>query len=83
MLADCTAPRHQSNQKAQNEGSKMKKLKMQSAKTMQENVARIRELFPACVTEARDTDTGEVRLSVDLEQLGRELVQSNGFEGGG
>lgn len=61
----------------------MKKLKMQSAKAMQENVARIRELFPACVTEARDTNTGEARLSVDLEQLGRELGQSNEFEGGG
>ncbi|MDI9571035.1 MAG: site-specific DNA-methyltransferase [Pseudomonadota bacterium] len=53
----------------------MKKLKMHSPNLTQENIARIRELFPGCVTEAKGDD-GKVRLAVDLDQLRQELSES-------
>lgn len=39
------------------------------------NIARIRELFPGCVTEARGEDGG-VKLVVDFDQLKQELSDS-------
>ncbi|WP_434135916.1 site-specific DNA-methyltransferase [Pseudomonas luteola] len=51
----------------------MDKLKMHSPDLSQENIAKIRELFPGCVTEARDDKTGKVRLAVDFDQLRQEL----------
>ena len=51
----------------------MDKLKMQSPDLSQENIAKIRDLFPGCVSEARDEVTGEVRLAVDFDQLRQEL----------
>lgn len=51
----------------------MGKLKMHSPDSSQDNIARIRELFPGCVTEARDEATGAVRLAVDFDQLRQEL----------
>ena len=51
----------------------MDKLKMHSPDLSQENIAKIRELFPGCVTEARDEATGELRLLVDFDQLRQEL----------
>ena len=51
----------------------MDKLKMHSPDLSQDNIARIRELFPGCVTEARDEATGAVRLAVDFDQLRQEL----------
>ena len=51
----------------------MDKLKMHSPDLSQDNIAKIRELFPGCVTEARDEATGEVRLAVDFDQLRQEL----------
>jgi adenine-specific DNA-methyltransferase len=51
----------------------MNKLKMHSPNLSQENISKIRELFPACVTEARDEATGTVRLAVDFDQLRQEL----------
>jgi adenine-specific DNA-methyltransferase len=51
----------------------MDKLKMHSLNLSQENISKIRELFPACVTEARDAATGSVRLVVDFDQLRQEL----------
>ncbi|MFN3712677.1 MAG: site-specific DNA-methyltransferase [Alcanivoracaceae bacterium] len=51
----------------------MDKLKMHSPDLSQGNVAKIRELFPGCVTEARDSATGELRLAVDFDQLRQEL----------
>lgn len=51
----------------------MDKLKMKSADLSQSNIARIRELFPGCVTEARDEVTGAVQLAVDFDQLRQEL----------
>ncbi len=51
----------------------MDKLKMHSPDLSQENIAKIREMFPGCVTEARDKATGAVRLAVDFDQLRQEL----------
>lgn len=50
----------------------MDKLKMHSPDLTDENIVKIRELFPGCVTEARDKD-GNVRLAVDFDQLKQEL----------
>ena len=46
----------------------MEKMKMHSPNLTQENIARIRELFPGCVTEAQGED-GKLRLA--------EIVRSN------
>ena len=51
----------------------MDKLKMHSPDLSQDNIAKIRELFPGCVTESRDETTGAVRLAVDFDQLRQEL----------
>lgn len=53
----------------------MKKLDMHSPNMTQENIARIRELFPGCVTEAKDA-SGKVRLAVDFDLLRQELSES-------
>lgn len=50
----------------------MDKLKMHSPNLTDENVAKIRDLFPGCVTEAAD-ETGKPRLVVDFDQLRQEL----------
>src|SRR5690625_4249935 len=51
----------------------MDKLKMHSPDLSQDNIAKIRALFPGCVTEARDEETGAVRLAVDFDLLRQEL----------
>lgn len=51
----------------------MQKLKMHSPDVAQEAIAKIRDIFPPCVTEARDETTGELRLSVDFDLLRQEL----------
>lgn len=38
----------------------------------QDNIARIRELFPSCVTEAKDSH-GNLKYAVDFDQLKQEL----------
>lgn len=53
----------------------MDKLKMHSPDLTQDNIAKVRELFPACVTEAIGAD-GKVKLSVDFDQLRQELSES-------
>ena len=53
----------------------MDKLKMHSPNLMQDNIARIQELFPGCVTEAKGEDGG-VKLAVDFDQLRQELADS-------
>jgi len=53
----------------------MEKMKMHSPNLTQENIARIRELFPGCVTEAQGED-GKPRLAVDFDQLRQELSES-------
>lgn len=53
----------------------LNKLKMHSPNLTQENIARIRELFPNCVTEARGED-GKVKLAVDFDLLRQELSEA-------
>jgi adenine-specific DNA-methyltransferase len=53
----------------------MDKLNMHSPNLTEHNVARIRELFPGCVTEARGEDGG-VKLAVDFDRLKQELSAS-------
>lgn len=53
----------------------MEKLKMHSPNLTQDNVVRIRDLFPSCVTEAKGED-GSVKLVVDFDQLRQELAES-------
>ena len=51
----------------------MDKLKMHSPDLSQDYIAKIYDLFPGCVTEARDEATGVTRLAVDFDQLRQEL----------
>lgn len=53
----------------------MEKMKMHSPNMVQENIARIREMFPGCVTEAHD-ENGKLKLAVDFDQLRQELSES-------
>ncbi|AKJ36919.1 DNA methyltransferase [Aeromonas hydrophila NJ-35] len=53
----------------------MEKMIMHSPNQTQENIARLRELFPSCVTEAKGGD-GAVKLAVDFDQLRQELAES-------
>ena len=53
----------------------MEKMKMQSPNITQENITRIHEMFPGCVTEAQGED-GKLKLSVDFDQLRQELSES-------
>jgi len=53
----------------------MDKLKMHSPNLTQDNIARIRDLFPGCVTEVKGED-GKVKLAVDFDQLRQELADS-------
>ncbi len=53
----------------------MEKMKLHSPNLTQENIARIRDLFPGCVTEAQ-SDEGQLKLAVDFDQLRQELSES-------
>ena len=53
----------------------MDKLKMHTPDMTQDNIARIRELFPNCVTEAKDRN-GNLSLAVDFDALRQELSNS-------
>lgn len=48
---------------------------MHSPNLTQDNIARIRDLFPGCVTEAQATN-GDVKLAVDFDQLRQVLSES-------
>lgn len=50
----------------------MNKLKMHSPNLTEDNITRISEMFPGCVTEAKSED-GSVKLAVDFDQLRQEL----------
>ena len=56
-------------------GTDMEKLKMHSPNFTQDNITRISELFPGCVTESRRQD-GSVMLAVDFDLLRQELSES-------
>lgn len=49
---------------------------MHSPDLSQDNIVKIREFFPSCVTESRDEATGKLRLAVDFDQLRQELNDS-------
>ena len=53
----------------------MEKLKMHTPDLTQDHITRIRELFPNCVTEARD-ESEKLKLAVDFDQLKQELSDS-------
>jgi adenine-specific DNA-methyltransferase len=53
----------------------MEKLKMHSTNLTQDNIARVRDLFPGCVTETKGAD-GAAKLAVDFDQLRQELSES-------
>jgi len=51
----------------------MEKLKMHSPNFTQENIAKLADLFPNCVTEAKNED-GTVKRAIDFDQLRQELA---------
>lgn len=51
----------------------MEKLKMHSPNLSAHNLQRLAELFPSCVVEARDPQSGALRPSIDFDQLRQEL----------
>ncbi len=53
----------------------MNKLKMHSPNLTEDNITRIKALFPNCVTEVKGED-GSVKLAVDFDQLRQELSES-------
>ncbi|MCP5405181.1 MAG: site-specific DNA-methyltransferase [Pseudomonadaceae bacterium] len=53
----------------------MDKLKMHTPDLTQAHIARIREVFPGCVTETRD-EQGKLKLAIDFDQLKQELSDS-------
>jgi adenine-specific DNA-methyltransferase len=50
----------------------MEKLKMHSSDFVDENIAKLAELFPNCVTEAEDKAV-KLKKSIDFDQLRQEL----------
>ncbi|MDE0683455.1 MAG: site-specific DNA-methyltransferase, partial [Candidatus Poribacteria bacterium] len=53
----------------------MNKLNLRTSDMNQDNIAKIREIFPSCVTEAPDELTGQLRLSIDFDHLRQELSE--------
>lgn len=53
----------------------MDKLKMHSPDLLQENIEKIRKLFPNCVTETKD-DSGNLKLAIDFDLLKQQLSDS-------
>ena len=53
----------------------MNHLKMHSLNKIDENVSKIAQLFPNCVTEAKD-DNGEITHKIDFDMLKQELSTS-------
>jgi adenine-specific DNA-methyltransferase len=49
------------------------KLKMHTPDLTTANIAKLAELFPNCVTEAKDEKTGQVKQAIDFDQLRQEL----------
>lgn len=53
----------------------MEQMKMHSPDLTQQNIEKIRALFPNCVTEAQGSD-GKIKLAIDFDQLKQELSSS-------
>lgn len=58
----------------------MDKLKLHSPDFVEKNIATLAEIFPSCVVEAKDEETGEITQKIDFDQLRQEL-SSNIVEG--
>ena len=54
------------------EAMTMDKLKMHSPNFVDQNIAKIAELFPNCVTESRN-EKGELQCAIDFDLLKQEL----------
>ena len=70
-LASWRPPNRPPNQRVRRT-TRMDKMKLHSPNLTEENIAKIRDLFPGCVTEAAD-ESGKLRLAVDFDQLRQEL----------
>ena len=53
----------------------MEKLSMQTTNVVDENIKRIGELFPNCLTEAKD-EKGRPQVAIDFDQLRQELSKN-------
>lgn len=53
----------------------MEKLKLHSPNLTSENLSKLAELFPHCVTETRDERTGRLKRVVDFDMLRQELSE--------
>lgn len=53
----------------------MEQMKMHSPDLTQQNIEKIRALFPNCITEAQGSD-GKIKLAIDFDQLKQELSGS-------
>lgn len=53
--------------------TKDSKPKMHSPDLTQENIAKLAELFPNCITESRD-EKGQLKQTIDFDQLRQELL---------
>src|SRR5207253_5028851 len=51
----------------------MDKLKLHTPDLTAANIEKLMELFPGCVTETQDEKTGQLRRSIDFDQLRQEL----------
>ncbi len=52
----------------------MTKLDLQTPDFVAANAARLAEIFPNCVTESRNSQTGEIKRSIDFDLLRQELA---------
>ena len=62
----------QINEQIKKSNVNMEKLKMQTANVVDENIKRIGELFPNCLTERLD-ENGRPEVAIDFDQLRQEL----------
>ncbi|MCR5193862.1 MAG: site-specific DNA-methyltransferase [Bacteroidales bacterium] len=60
------------NEQIKKSNVNMEKLKMQTANVVDENIKRIGELFPNCLTERLD-ENGRPEVAIDFDQLRQEL----------
>ena len=71
-LPNITPASGQESQAGQKRRDTMDKLKMHSPNLTEANITKLAELFPSCVTEARD-EHGKVKQMIDFDQLRQEL----------
>src|SRR5687768_2222407 len=52
----------------------MTKLKLRTSDITARNIDRVADLFPNCVTELTDSETGQLKRAIDFDQLRQELA---------